>query len=127
MPRDLLGARRDDHLIDIGLHHHIAVRINDRDRVVGVLVSDQRLTGDPPGPFVADIERCRGEVLEDRPIGGRANADRRRIAAQGFTLPFPAADLQHRIEFDKVATTRKCTFRVTPPSTAQASPKSACA
>ena len=56
MTRDLVRTRRDDDIIDISLHHHIAVGIGDRYRVVGVLVADQGLTGDPTWPFVAGIE-----------------------------------------------------------------------
>ena len=49
----------------------------------------------------------RRKVLENSPIRLQAYADRSFVTSQGFTLPFPAAGLQHDIEIDKVAHPRK--------------------
>lgn len=68
MAGNLPAADDNHHLIDVGPHHHIAVGIGNRNRVIGVLVTDQRLAGDPARSFLTSLKGGRGQVLEGRLI-----------------------------------------------------------
>ena len=107
VPRHLLTANLDHHLVDIGAHQDALMRIGDGNRVVRVPIPDKRLTARHARTFIARLERNGGLRQKGSTVRSQKIKDTRAFrAAKGCALTLPAPLRQHRVQLVDVRSLR---------------------
>lgn len=86
MAGDLGAVAENDDLVDETLHQNVTITVARRNRVIVRAIANQRLRGDPGRDFVASLKRRGRKLPKGRPVGGKALADRLRMASRAFNL-----------------------------------------